>query len=71
MVTFRKGHQNYYAKSKQLIVSHILLNFVFPYGIPSVQKVSPRLNFLQGTFHKKRRFYEKRYNLIVVFTEKD
>ena len=47
---FRKGHQNYYAKSKQLIVSqlivsHIRLNFVFPYGIPSDKTAPPNSPF--------------------------
>ena len=64
VVTFRKGQQNYYAKSKQLIVSHIRLNFVFPYGIPSEQNGSPRLAVLQGTFGKKRGFCRKGKRLI-------
>ena len=40
----------------------------FPLRYPFRQNGSPRLAVLQSTFHKKRRFCEKIYDLIVVFS---
>ena len=67
---FRKGHQNYYAKSKQLIVSHIRLNFVFPYGIPSDKTAPPNSPFCKVLFIKSVVFMKSDILIVVLPKEK-
>ena len=55
---FSKGHQNDDAQLSQ--APHIRCDLCFPLLYPLQQKVSPRLDFLQGAFGKKRRFYRKK-----------